>query len=154
VHPIAQNLTHKVWNPPNPSRHKIWAKRRRLEPLNRPRNKRRPQGRHWATSWSQKSAGDAAHRRPCLEEGSHCREPSWSHSPPRFAPSMDPIDPCVILPQKPHVTVPRRAREQSSGEPPMAPPHQACAPPLSAEFDVSRPLVDGGPGLDRRYPYI
>jgi hypothetical protein len=25
---------------------------------------------------------------------------------------------------------------------------------LSAEFDVSRPLVDGGPGLDRRYPYI
>jgi hypothetical protein len=37
---------------------------------------------------------------------------------------------------------------------PMAPPHQTYAPPSSVEFDVSHPLVDGGPELDCRYPFI
>jgi hypothetical protein len=62
--------------------------------------------------------------------------------------------PRVILLQKPHVTVPQRAREWSSGESPMAPPRQACALPPSAGCDVNRPLVDGGPGLDRRYHFV
>jgi hypothetical protein len=48
-------------------------------------------------------------------------EPSWSRSLLHFASDNDPVDP--------RVTVPRRARERSSDEPPMAPPHQACAPP-------------------------
>jgi hypothetical protein len=36
----------------------------------------------------------------------------------------------------------------------MAPPRRTCAPPPSAGVDVSRPLIDEGPGLDRRYPFI
>jgi hypothetical protein len=36
----------------------------------------------------------------------------------------------------------------------MAPPRRACVPPPSAEFHVRRLLVDGGSGLDRRYPFI
>jgi hypothetical protein len=54
--------------------------------------------------------------------------------------------PRVILPPKPRVTVPHRSRERSSGEPPMV--------PLGRFYDVSHPLVDGGSGLDRRYPFF
>jgi hypothetical protein len=55
--------------------------------------------------------------------------------------------------RKHRVTVPRRAQERSSGEPPMA-PRWALAPPSSAGFAMSRPLKDGGPGSDHRYPFI
>jgi hypothetical protein len=151
---MARILTYKAWNPLNPSHHQIRDQCHRFEPLNWPRSKRRPQGRRWATSWSRKSAGVAAHYSPSSEEGSRHRKPSWSCSPPCFAPGKHPIDPRIILPQKPHVTVPRRDREQSSSEPPMASPHRACALPPSIGFDVSRLLIDGGPGLDHRYPVV
>jgi hypothetical protein len=154
VHPIAQILTHKAWKPLNPSHHEIRAKRHQLEPLNWPRSKRRPRGRRWAASWSQKSTGAAAHYCPCLEEWTHCRDPSWSCSSPRFTPGKDPVDPCIVLPPKPCVTIPWRAWEWSSTEHPMAPPWRAYAPPLSAGFDVSRTLVDGGRGLHHRYPFV
>jgi hypothetical protein len=36
----------------------------------------------------------------------------------------------------------------------MAPPCWTYAPPPSTWFDVSRPLVDGGPRLDCRYPFV
>jgi hypothetical protein len=36
----------------------------------------------------------------------------------------------------------------------MVPPRRTYAPPPSTGFDVSRRLVDGGPGLDCRYPFI
>jgi hypothetical protein len=149
---MAQILTRKAWNLPNPSCHQIRAKRHRLEPLNQPRSKRIPQRRRWAASWSRKSTEAAAHRCPCSEEGSHRCEPSWSHSPSRFASGQNPVDPHIILPQNPHVTVPRSAWERNTCEPPMALSRQACAPPPSTRFDVTRSPVDGGPGLDHRYP--
>jgi hypothetical protein len=63
--------------------------------------------------------------------------------------------PASFCPQKPRVAVPRRARERSSDEPPpMAPPHRTYAPHPSTGFNVSRLLVDGGSGLDCRYPFI
>jgi hypothetical protein len=154
VHPITWILTRKTWNPSNSNRHQIWGKRCRLEPLNQPRSKRRPRGGRWAASWSQKSARAIVHHRPCSDEGSRHREPSWSRSPPRFTPGKDLVDPHIILPQKPYITMPQRALERSSDEPPMAPPHWACAPPPSVGLDVSHPFVDGGPGLDHRYRFI
>jgi hypothetical protein len=99
VHPIAWILARKARNPLNPSHHQIWAIHCRLEPLNWPRSKRRPRGRRWTTSWSQKSAGAAV---------SHLG-----------------VVPCRVLPPKPRVIVPRRAREWTFGEPPMVPPHRA-----------------------------
>jgi hypothetical protein len=152
--PIARILASKAWNPPNPSHHQIWAKRHRLEPLNQPRSKRKPRGRCWDTYWSQKRAEAAAHHCPCLEEGSCCREPSWSRSSPYFALSTNAVDPHVVLPQKHRVTMPRRARVRSPDEPPMVPPRWTCALPPSAGCDVSHPLIDGGPGLDRRYTFV
>jgi hypothetical protein len=64
-----------------------------------------------------------------------------------------PSTPASFCP-KVHVTVPRRAREQISGEPHMEPLRRAYASPPSAGFDVSHPLIDGGSGLDRRYPFV
>jgi hypothetical protein len=37
---------------------------------------------------------------------------------------------------------------------PITPPRQTYVPTPSAGFDVSRLLVDGGPGLDCRYPFV
>jgi hypothetical protein len=118
---------------------------------------RRPQGRHWVASWSQMSTGAAAHRRLCSKEVSHHREPPWSCSLPRFVLGKDPIDPrpTLFYLKNPASPCPQRAWEQCSGEPPpMAPPRRTYAPPSSTRFDVSHPLIYGGPGLDCRYPFI
>jgi hypothetical protein len=64
------------------------------------------------------------------------------------------LTPTLFCPPKPRAAVPKRAHEQSSDKPLMAPPWRTYAPHLSAGFDVSRPLIDGGPGLDCRYLFI
>jgi hypothetical protein len=66
------------------------------------------------------------------------------------------LSPASFCPPKPRVIVPRRARERSSDEPPppMALPHRTYAPHPSTGLNVSRLLVDGGSGLNCRYPFI
>jgi hypothetical protein len=150
VPPIARILARKAWNPPNPSRHQIelnvvdWSHWTDLE----------ARGGHEEGVELLLGAGRVLELSLTITHAWR-REAAAASGlgdvPRRVSPWVRTLStPRVILLQKPHVTVPQRAREWSSGESPMAPLRQACALPPSAGCDV--PLV--GPGLDRRYHFV
>jgi hypothetical protein len=137
----------KTWNPPNPSRHQIWAIHHRLEPLNRPRSKRRPRGRRWTTSWSRSFTGGRPHRRLPVD---HLL---WSGS-------------AIVSGQNKFPSSPRSSRKNQirawwpigrvwapSSRRPWGPRCSTSAEPSKGRRCApGRPFIDRRPGLEWGYP--